>query len=251
MTELLLLRAERLGKSYQRRRVVDDVSFQVRPGEVVGLLGPNGAGKTTCFNMVVGLVAPDGGRVLLGDEDLTALPMHQRARRGVGYLPQEASIFRKLTVRQNFTAVLEALGVGRAEREARAAELLHEFRLEGVAESRGETLSGGERRRAEVARSLLARPRYILFDEPFAGIDPIAVAELQRLIAGLSARGIGVLLTDHNVREALGICDRAYLLSAGTLLEEGTPAQLAASERARAVYLGDHFRLDVVTERTR
>jgi lipopolysaccharide export system ATP-binding protein len=238
------LRAEGLSKVYKRRRVVDGVSFHVRPGEVVGLLGPNGAGKTTSFNMVVGLVTPDGGKVLLGDEDLTGLPMHKRSRRGVGYLPQEASIFRKLTVRQNFTAVLEALGVGRAEREARATALLEEFHLETVAESLGETLSGGERRRAEVARSLLASPRYVLFDEPFAGVDPIAVGELQRLMGGLRHKGIGVLLTDHNVREALGICDRAYILSAGRILEEGTPAEIAASARARAVYLGDKFRLD-------
>jgi lipopolysaccharide export system ATP-binding protein len=239
-----LLSAEGLVKSYRRRRVVDGVSFQVRPGEVVGLLGPNGAGKTTSFNIVVGLVAPDAGAVRLGDRDLTRLPMHLRARRGVGYLPQEASIFRKLTVRQNFTAVLEALGHGRAEREERAAALLAEFRLETVAESLGETLSGGERRRAEVARSLLSDPRCILFDEPFAGVDPIAVAELQRLIAGLRDRGIGVLLTDHNVREALGICDRAYILSEGKILEEGTPAAIAASQRARAVYLGERFRLE-------
>ena len=244
MTDAVVLRAEGLLKSYKRRRVVDGVSFEVRPGEVVGLLGPNGAGKTTSFNIVVGLVAPDGGRVLLGGEDLTGLPMHRRARRGVGYLPQEASIFRKLTVRENFTAVLEALGVGRAEREARAAELLAEFRLEDVAESAGEALSGGERRRAEVARSLLSAPRYVLFDEPFAGVDPIAVGELQRLMGALRAKGIGVLLTDHNVREALGICDRAYILSAGRILEEGTPAAIAASERARAVYLGEKFRLD-------
>jgi lipopolysaccharide export system ATP-binding protein len=253
-----VLRAVGLVKSYQRRRVVDGVAFHVRPGEVVGLLGPNGAGKTTSFNMVVGLVAPDAGRVLLGDEDLTRLPMHRRARRGVGYLPQEASIFRKLTVRENFTAVLEALGVGRAERARRAEALgvahaprppptealLEEFRLEPVAESRGESLSGGERRRAEVARSLLSSPRHILFDEPFAGVDPIAVAELQRLIGALRDRGLGVLLTDHNVREALGICDRAYVLSSGTLLEEGTPAEIAASSRARAAYLGESFRLD-------
>jgi lipopolysaccharide export system ATP-binding protein len=244
VTDAVVLRAEGLVKSYKRRRVVDGVSFEVRPGEVVGLLGPNGAGKTTSFNIVVGLVAPDGGRVLLGGADLTGLPMHRRARRGVGYLPQEASIFRKLTVRENFTAVLEALGVGRAEREARAAELLSEFRLEDVAESAGEALSGGERRRAEVARSLLSAPRYVLFDEPFAGVDPIAVGELQRLMRALRAKGIGVLLTDHNVREALGICDRAYILSAGRILEEGTPAAIAASERARAVYLGDKFRLD-------
>ncbi len=243
-----LLAAEGLVKSYRRRRVVDEVSFHVRPGEVVGLLGPNGAGKTTSFNMVVGLVAPDAGRVRLGGLELTRLPMHRRARRGVGYLPQEASIFRKLTVRQNFTAVLEALGTGRAERERRADELLAEFRLEKVADSKGETLSGGERRRAEVARSLLAGPRFILFDEPFAGVDPIAVGELQRLIGALKEKGIGVLLTDHNVREALGICDRAYILSAGRILEEGTPAQIAGSVRARAVYLGERFKLDDANE---
>ncbi len=239
-----LLRADGLAKSYKRRRVVDGVSFHVRPGEVVGLLGPNGAGKTTSFNMVVGLVTPDGGRISLGGEDLTGLPMHKRARRGVGYLPQESSIFRKLTVRQNFTAVLEALGARRADRERRADGLLEEFRLQNVADSLGETLSGGERRRTEVARSLLSSPRCILFDEPFAGVDPIAVGELQRLIGALRDKGIGVLLTDHNVREALGICDRAYILSAGGILEEGTPTAIAASERARAVYLGEKFRLD-------
>ena len=239
-----VLRAEGLDKSYQRRKVVDGVSFHVRPGEVVGLLGPNGAGKTTSFNMVVGLVAPDGGRVRLGDADLTRLPMHRRARRGVGYLPQEASIFRKLTVRQNFTAVMEALGVARAEREKRADALLEEFGLVKVADSLGESLSGGERRRAEVARSLLSNPHHILFDEPFAGVDPIAVADLQRLIGALRARGLGVLLTDHNVREALHICDRAYVLSSGTILEEGTPAEIAASGPARAAYLGERFRLD-------
>jgi lipopolysaccharide export system ATP-binding protein len=236
--------AEGLVKRFRRRRVVDEVSFQVRPGEVAGLLGPNGAGKTTSFNMVVGLLDPEQGRVRLGERDLTRLPMHLRARLGVGYLPQESSIFRRLTVRQNFTAVLEALGVRKAERESRAEALLAEFSLEAVAESLGEQLSGGERRRAEVARSLLSDPRHILFDEPFAGIDPIAVAELQRLIASLRARGIGVLLTDHNVREALGICDRAYILVAGRILEEGTPAEIARSERARAVYLGERFRLD-------
>jgi lipopolysaccharide export system ATP-binding protein len=239
-----ILSADGLQKAYRGRRVVDGVAFRVQPGEVVGLLGPNGAGKTTSFNMVVGLVTPDAGRVLLGEHDLTKLPMHRRARLGVGYLPQEASIFRKLTVRENFTAVLEALGVGRVERERRADELLAEYRLEKVAGSLGETLSGGERRRAEVARSLLSNPRYVLFDEPFAGVDPIAVAELQRLIAGLRDRGIGVLITDHNVREALGICDRAYILAAGRILEEGTPAEIAASPRARAVYLGEKFRLD-------
>jgi lipopolysaccharide export system ATP-binding protein len=239
-----LLAAEGLVKSYRGRRVVDGVSFHVAPGEVVGLLGPNGAGKTTSFNMVVGLVTPDAGKVTLGSADLTRLPMHRRARLGVGYLPQEASIFRKLTVRQNFLAILEALGASRAERERRADELVAEFRLETVARSLGEQLSGGERRRAEVARSLLSSPRFILFDEPFAGVDPIAVGELQRLIASLRDRGIGVLITDHAVREALGICSRAYILSSGTLLEAGTPAEIAASPRARAVYLGDRFRLD-------
>ena len=209
----IVLRAEQLSKSFKRRRVVDGVSFHVSPGEVVGLLGPNGAGKTTSFNMVIGLVTPDSGRVFLGADDLTALPMHKRARRGVGYLPQEASIFRKLTVRQNFTAILEALGVSRVAREGKADALLEEFGLQRVGGSLGETLSGGERRRAEVARSLLSSPRYILFDEPFAGIDPIAVAELQRLIGALRDKGIGVLLTDHNVREALGICDRAYIIA--------------------------------------
>ncbi len=240
----VLLRAEGLEKSYRGRRVVDGVSFQVSPGEVVGLLGPNGAGKTTSFNMVVGLVTPDRGRVTLGDVELTKLPMHRRARLGVGYLPQEASIFRRLTVRQNFTGVLEALGVRRRERDRRADELLAEFRLEKVAESLGDQLSGGERRRAEVARSLLSSPKYILFDEPFAGVDPIAVGELQRLIGSLRDRGIGVLITDHAVREALGICSRAYILSSGTILEAGTPAEIAASAKARAAYLGDKFRLD-------
>jgi lipopolysaccharide export system ATP-binding protein len=248
MTSDALLVATGLAKSYRRRRVVDEVSFRVAPGEVVGLLGPNGAGKTTSFNMVVGLVTPDSGSVRLGDREIGSLPMHRRARLGVGYLPQEASIFRKLTVRRNFTAILEALGVPRAERETRADALLAEFKLERVAGNLGETLSGGERRRVEVARSLLSDPRFILFDEPFAGIDPIAVAELQRLIAALRARGIGVLLTDHNVREALGICDRAYILVAGRILEEGTPTEIAASERARAVYLGERFKLDVVPE---
>jgi len=243
-----ILRAEGLQKSYRGRKVVDGVSFHVEPGEVVGLLGPNGAGKTTSFNMVVGLVVPDAGKVTLGDADLTRLPMHRRARLGVGYLPQEASIFRKLTVRQNFVAVLEALGKGKAEREARADALIGEFRLEKIANSLGEQLSGGERRRAEVARSLLSAPRHILFDEPFAGVDPIAVGELQRLIGALRDKGIGVLITDHAVREALGICTRAYILSSGTLLEAGTPAEIAASPRARAVYLGEKFRLEEGTE---
>lgn len=238
------LSAEGLEKTYRRRQVVRGVSFNVAPGEVVGLLGPNGAGKTTSFNMVVGLVTPEVGRVRVGDEELTHLPMHRRALRGLGYLPQEASIFRKLTVRQNFLAVLELQkGMDRQARERRAGELLDEFGLGHVADSLGETLSGGERRRAEIARSLIPNPRFILFDEPFAGVDPINVGDLQRQIAALKERGLGVLITDHNVQDTLGICDRAYIIAQGQILEEGTPAQIASSARARAVYLGERFRL--------
>ncbi|RKH43729.1 LPS export ABC transporter ATP-binding protein [Corallococcus sicarius] len=244
MTDGAKLYAEGLQKAFRRRQVVQGVSFNVAPGEVVGLLGPNGAGKTTSFNMVVGLVTPDAGRVRVGDEDLTHLPMHRRARRGVGYLPQEASVFRKLTVRQNFLAVLELQkGLSRAEREKRADTLLEEFGLTHVGESWGETLSGGERRRAEIARSLIPAPRFILFDEPFAGVDPINVGDLQRQIHLLRERGLGILITDHNVQDTLGICDRAYIIAQGQILEEGTPAQIAGSARARAVYLGDRFRL--------
>ena len=238
------LHAKGLSKSFRGRRVVDDVSFSVEPGEVVGLLGPNGAGKTTSFHCVVGLLVPDSGAVRLGDRDLSGLPLHERARMGIGYLPQEPSIFRKLTVRQNFLLVLEGVGLSRAEQEAKVDELLTEFDLLRVAEARGETLSGGERRRAEVARSLLAEPAFMLFDEPFAGVDPIAVHDLQRLIHKLRERGLGILITDHAVRETLGICDRAVLLVDGKLLESGTPAEIAASERARAVYLGERFRLE-------
>jgi lipopolysaccharide export system ATP-binding protein len=239
--------AEGLRKTFRRRQVVQGVSFHVSPGEVVGLLGPNGAGKTTSFNMVVGLVRPDAGRVRVDDEDLTSLPMHRRALRGLGYLPQEASIFRKLTVRQNFLAVLELQkGLNKAAREQRAQQLLEEFGLGHVADSLGETLSGGERRRAEIARSLIPRPRFILFDEPFAGVDPINVGDLQRQIALLKSRGLGVLITDHNVQDTLGICDRAYIIAQGRILEEGTPEQIAASPGARAVYLGERFRLQSV-----
>jgi lipopolysaccharide export system ATP-binding protein len=238
------LAAQGLQKAFRGRQVVRGVSFDVAPGEVVGLLGPNGAGKTTSFNMVVGLVTPDAGRVRVGDEDLTHLPMHRRARRGVGYLPQEASVFRKLTVRENFLAVLELQkGGGAAERHKRADALLEEFGLSHVAESWGQDLSGGERRRAEIARSLITQPRFILFDEPFAGVDPINVGDLQRQIHLLRERGLGILITDHNVQDTLGICDRAYIIAQGQILEEGTPAQIASSARARAVYLGDRFRL--------
>jgi len=236
--------AEGLQKSFRKRQVVRGVSFNVSEGEVVGLLGPNGAGKTTSFNMVVGLVTPDGGRVRLDQEDLTHLPMHRRARRGLGYLPQEASIFRKLTVRQNFLAVLELQkGLDRKARESKAQALIDEFGLGHVADALGETLSGGERRRAEIARSLIPNPRFILFDEPFAGVDPINVGDLQRQISLLKQRGLGVLITDHNVQDTLGICDRAYIIAQGQILEEGTPAAIAESPRARAVYLGERFRL--------
>jgi lipopolysaccharide export system ATP-binding protein len=236
--------AEGLVKAFRGRRVVDGVSFRVGAGEVVGLLGPNGAGKTTSFSMVVGLLQPEAGSVTLDGRQLAGLPMHLRARAGLGYLPQEPSIFRRLTVRQNLLAVLELQpALSRTEREARADALLEEFGLQAVAESLGDTLSGGERRRAEIARSLIPAPRFMLFDEPFAGVDPINVAELQKEIARLTQRGLGVLITDHNVRDTLRICDRASILAQGRILEEGTPAELAASGRARSAYLGEDFQL--------
>ena len=239
------LRAEGLQKSYRRRKVVDGVSFHVETGEVVGLLGPNGAGKTTSFNMVVGLVPADGGDVTLDGASLRHLPMHRRALAGLGYLPQESSIFRKMTLRQNFLSVLELQpALSRPEREAKADALIAEFGLQKVAHSLGETLSGGERRRAEIARSLIPGPRFILFDEPFAGVDPLNVADLQKQMTVLRSRGLGILITDHNVRDTLRICDRAYIIAGGRILEEGTPAEIAASERARSVYLGESFRLD-------
>ncbi len=242
MTELL--RATGLAKSYGGRRVVDDVSLEVRQGEIVGLLGPNGAGKTTSFNMVVGLVRPDAGSVSLAGQELGTLPMHRRARAGLGYLPQEASIFRKLTVRQNMIAVLELQrGTSSAQREELASQIISEFGLNHVEHSLGETLSGGERRRAEIARSLLPKPRFMLFDEPFAGVDPINVGELQKEIHRLADKGLGVLITDHNVRDTLRICSRAYIIAAGQILEEGTPTQLAESPKAKAMYLGENFTL--------
>jgi lipopolysaccharide export system ATP-binding protein len=241
---MIALHAHGLCKSFRGRRVVDSVSFAVAPGEVVGLLGPNGAGKTTSFHCVVGLLAPDEGEVRLGERDLSGLPLHERARLGIGYLPQEPSIFRKLTVRENFLLVLEGMKLSKKQQAERADEMLTEFDLLRVAGSLGETLSGGERRRAEIARSLLAEPSFMLFDEPFAGVDPIAVHDLQRLIGRLRERGLGVLITDHAVRETLGICDRAVLLAEGKLLESGTPVEIAASERARAVYLGERFKLE-------
>ncbi len=240
----LRLRAENLSKAYRKRKVVDGASFSVGPGEVVGLLGPNGAGKTTSFNMVAGLVQQDSGQVFLGHTELSDFPLHRRARAGLGYLPQEASIFRKLSVRHNFEAVLELDGsLNRAAIRKHADDTLTEFGLTHVAESLGETLSGGERRRAEIARSLLHRPKFILFDEPFAGVDPLNVAELQKELIRLKSRGLGVLITDHNVRDTLRICDRAYILVAGHILEHGTPTQLANSDSAKRAYLGHDFTL--------
>jgi lipopolysaccharide export system ATP-binding protein len=244
VTPPLELHARNLSKTYRGRRVVDQVSFDVRPGEVVGLLGPNGAGKTTSFHCVVGLVAPDEGQVTLGGRDLSGLPLHARARLGLGYLPQEPSIFRKLSVRDNLLLVLERRRLPRKMQLDRAEALLSEFDLLRVADALGETLSGGERRRTEIARSLLTEPRFMLFDEPFAGVDPIAVGDLQLLISALKKKGLGVLITDHAVRETLGICDRAVLLVEGRLLEAGTPEQIAESPRARAVYLGERFKLE-------
>ncbi len=246
------LEARSLVKTYRGRRVVDRVDFNVKPGEIVGLLGPNGAGKTTSFNIVVGLIGADSGEVLLEGKSLTALPMHRRARLGLSYLPQDSSIFRKMTVRQNLLAVLELdPTLDKAARQLRAQQTLEEFALTHVADSLGETLSGGERRRAEIARSLLPSPRFMLFDQPFAGVDPIKVSELQLELKKLKARGLGILLTDHNVRDTLSICDRAYILVAGQILEEGTPEQIAGSSRARSVYLGHGFKLpDRSSDRT-
>lgn len=237
------LRACGLSKAYKRRQVVSAVDLDVRSGEVVGLLGPNGAGKTTSFYMVVGLIRPDSGQVFFDDQELTELPMYQRARLGISYLPQEASVFRKLTVEQNLLAILETVEKSPETRQQRKDQLLEDFRLGHVAKSYGYALSGGERRRTEIARALVLEPRFILLDEPFAGIDPIAVVDIQEIIGRLKSRGIGVLISDHNVRETLGVCDRAYILNEGCILEEGGPAEIAASPRARAIYLGEKFRL--------
>jgi lipopolysaccharide export system ATP-binding protein len=237
------LRAEGLTKSFVGRRVVDDVTIEVHGGEVVGLLGPNGAGKTTSFHMIVGLTRPDAGRVYLDGVDVTPLPMYERARRGIGYLPQEPSVFRKLTVEQNILAILETLDLTAAERTERLRQLLDELGIAKVAKSKALALSGGERRRLEITRALVISPVFMLLDEPFAGIDPIAVVDIQGIVSQLKRRGIGVLITDHNVRETLGICDRAYIVNEGTVLEEGTPTQIADSPRARQIYLGEAFRL--------
>lgn len=240
-----ILRADELVKTYRTRRIVDHASLEVAASEVVGLLGPNGAGKTTTFYMTIGLVRPDAGRVLLDDRDITHLPIHKRARLGLSYLPQEASVFRKLSVRDNILAILElASPLKRGERLARAQALMEELGIAHLADTLGIALSGGERRRCEIARALASDPRFILLDEPFAGVDPIAVADIRDIITHLTDRGIGVLITDHNVRETLKSCDRAYILSEGKVIASGSPQSIVANEDARRVYLGDDFTLN-------
>jgi lipopolysaccharide export system ATP-binding protein len=243
------LEARHLQKSYGKRQVVKDVSLKVRTGEVVGLLGPNGAGKTTSFYMIVGLLRASSGEIAIDGQSIEHMPIHRRARLGLGYLPQEASIFRKLNVEENVRAVLElqrddkGRPLGKAEINERLTTLLQDLRVEHLRGSPSVALSGGERRRVEIARALATQPRFILLDEPFAGVDPIAVIEIQRIISFLRSRGIGVLITDHNVRETLGICDRAYIISEGSVLAEGTPHEIVSNEQVRKVYLGEHFRM--------
>jgi len=232
-----------LVKSYRGKRVVDNVNIEVRGNEIVGLLGPNGAGKTTTFYMIVGLARPDNGVVLLNGQDITNWPMYRRAREGVNYLPQEPSIFRKLTVEENILAILETLDLSNQERKSRLKSLLNELKVGHLAKNKAYSLSGGERRRVEITRALVTSPSFILLDEPFAGIDPLAIADIQSIVRQLKARSIGVLISDHNVRETLGVCDRAYIVNEGVILEEGPPEKIAASDRARKIYLGEGFKL--------
>ncbi|MFS1437213.1 LPS export ABC transporter ATP-binding protein [Shewanella sp. 10N.286.48.A6] len=243
MTQITLT-AENLAKSYKSRQVVKDVSLTVKTGQIVGLLGPNGAGKTTTFYMVVGLVKSDKGRILIDEDDLTADPMHLRARKGIGYLPQEASIFRKLTVHDNIMAVLQTRkSLTNEQRIEELEHLLEEFNITHIRDSQGMALSGGERRRVEIARALAANPKFILLDEPFAGVDPISVIDIKKIIQQLKSRGLGVLITDHNVRETLDVCERAYIVSHGNLIAEGTPAEILVNQQVRSVYLGEQFKL--------
>ena len=235
--------ARGLNKSYSKRQVVKNVDLDISAGQVVGLLGPNGAGKTTSFYMVVGLVQPDSGQVFLDDAELTGMPMCERARSGISYLPQEASVFRKLTVEENLLAILETLDLSKSKRLERKDDLLEQFRLTHVAKTYGYALSGGERRRTEIARSLVLKPGFLLLDEPFAGIDPIAVNDIQNIILNLKEKGIGILVSDHNVRETLGVCDMAYILNEGEILEHGKPDVIANSAKAREIYLGEKFKL--------
>lgn len=238
-----LLQIQNISKSFKKRKVVDDVSFQIQSGQVVGLLGPNGAGKTTSFYMVVGLVNPDGGTITLDKQDITSEPMYKRARIGLSYLPQEPSVFRKMSVSENIAVALEAHGYNSTRRTEKLEMLLNDFRIQHIRDSQGYALSGGERRRVEIARSLAGSPQFLLLDEPFAGIDPIAVADIQNIIRELKAKGIGVLITDHNVRETLGICDYAYILKDGRIQVAGTSDEITNSELARKFYLGENFKL--------
>jgi lipopolysaccharide export system ATP-binding protein len=237
-----VLKAESIAKAYSGRRVVNGINLEVHGGEVVGLLGPNGAGKTTTFHMMVGLVQPDEGKVLLNDDNLTEAPIYQRARAGISYLPQESSVFRRLTVQDNLRAILQTLDLSGTDQQERADALMKMLGVSHLAKHKAFTLSGGERRRVEIARALVLSPFFLLLDEPFTGIDPIAVAEIQKIVRRLTRGGIGILITDHNVRETLGICDRAYIVNEGTILEEGTPQNIAASAKARKFYLGEDFK---------
>lgn len=241
---MAVLRASNLAKSYKHKKVVIDVSLEIRSGEIVGLLGPNGAGKTTCFYMIVGLVPADRGRITIDSQDITPLPMHGRARKGIGYLPQEASVFRKLTVRDNIMAILETRkGLSRADRDNKLEELLEEFHITHIRDSVGMALSGGERRRVEIARALAMEPAFILLDEPFAGVDPISVSDIKHIIRHLRDKGIGVLITDHNVRETLDICETAYIVSGGHIIASGNSETILANQQVKEVYLGNEFRL--------
>ena len=241
---MAILRASNLAKSYKQKKVVIDVSLEIRSGEIVGLLGPNGAGKTTCFYMIVGLVPADNGRITIDNQDITPLPMHGRARKGIGYLPQEASVFRKLTVRDNIMAILETRReLKRADRETKVEELLEEFHITHIRDSVGMALSGGERRRVEIARAMAMEPAFILLDEPFAGVDPISVSDIKQIIRHLRDKGIGVLITDHNVRETLDICENAYIVSGGHIIASGNSDDILANQQVKEVYLGNEFRL--------
>ena len=237
------LRCENLTKAFRHKKVVNDLEIEVRGGEVVGLLGPNGAGKTTIFYMIVGLLQPNGGKILLNGEEITSLPMYLRARKGIGYLAQEPSVFRKLTVEENLMAILETLPISKGERKSRLEDLLNDLGLSSLRKQKAFSLSGGERRRVEITRALVLSPSFILLDEPFAGIDPIAVLDIQNIVCQLKAKGIGIIITDHNVRETLGVCDRAYIINEGSILEEGDPEKIAQSRKARQIYLGEGFQL--------
>lgn len=246
-----ILKCKDLIKSFGKKMVIKGVSLEIREGEVVGLLGPNGAGKTTIFYMIIGLLKPDKGKLFLNDEDITDFPMYLRARKGIGYLPQEPSIFRKMTVEENFLAILETLPISKEERMVRLEKLLNELGLSPIRRQKAYSLSGGERRRVEITRALILSPLFILLDEPFAGIDPLAVLDIQGIINQLKSKGIGIIITDHNVRETLGVCDRAYIINEGEILEEGNPENIVKSKKARRIYLGEDFELDKIYKRNK